>query len=64
MLRCQIKRQKKTNPKESYKPPSAHEKNISPSLPLRSVGVVSLITSAYTYREGGSDNGNIRRQNQ
>jgi hypothetical protein len=46
MLRCQIKRQNKTDPKVPYKPPSAHEKNISPSLPLRSVGVVTLITSA------------------
>ncbi len=33
------------------KPPSARENNISPSLPLGSVGVASLITSAYTYRE-------------
>ena len=36
----------------SYKPPSARESKISPSLPLGSVGVVSLITSAYAYREG------------
>jgi hypothetical protein len=36
----------------SRKPPSARESKISPSLPLGYVGVVSLITSAYTYREG------------
>ena len=37
----------------SYKPPSARENNILPSLPLGSLGVVSLIASVYTYRGGG-----------
>jgi hypothetical protein len=38
----------------SYKPNSARENNIFPSLPLGSVGVVILITSAYINREGVS----------
>jgi hypothetical protein len=37
----------------SYKPPSSRENNILPSLPLGSLGVVSLITSVYTYRGDG-----------